>query len=240
MKAAMKEITSSHEKKLESKDVEIAALKKKISDTAPKPVAETAEAPAKELTEEDRIAKLEDETFSKALKKRRRVAKIGGKLSKKMIEDLGLDENQVANVNDVLKNEGERMTERLREFATTILDGTTVEDFGNMNGTEISIKLQSHFMDDLKQLATASEEDRVAFSTGDKSFIKFLPKDSNLVKITKFFYNERMETYDELAVHMDEETLSKFKKEYLGSGTFVFPGGANYGMGEIDPADFEE
>ncbi|MHC4660868.1 MAG: hypothetical protein ACYS8W_04205 [Planctomycetota bacterium] len=200
--------------------------------TEPEP--ETAE-----LTEEEKKKAEEKKRIMEAIDKLQRIAKIGEPLSEAMIKDLGLDENQAANVSDILKEEGARMLERLREFAATLDEGKTVGDFKGMSGVEISAKIQQHFMDELMKLRELPEEDQKAINSGEKHIVAFVPEDGTFYRILKVFYNERMATYDDLTVHMDEETLEKFKKKYLDNGDFIFPGPASYGTGHINPEDFE-
>ncbi|TET34226.1 MAG: hypothetical protein E3J72_14795 [Planctomycetota bacterium] len=241
--AAMKEKTSSHEKKLESKDGEIASLKKEISDLTPEPVVKEPEPPAKELTEDEKKKEEDKKKLVELIERMQRIALIGTPLTESAIKDLGLDKDQVANINDVLKDEGERMTERLRELAESLVEGKTVEDFKDMNGFQISVEIKPYFDDELKKLMSESAENLKAMQMGEKHIVNFLSKDSNLYKINKAFYKERQATYDELAVHMDQETLDKFKNKYFESGSFIFPGGttgAGYGTGKLTDEDFEE
>jgi hypothetical protein len=244
-KDSLKELegeNSSLKKQIEDAGMKIADLQEQLKMAESKPVAvkpaEKKPEPA-QLTEEEKAKAAEKERIMKAIDRLQQISKIGEPLSNSAILDLGLDENQVANVNDVLKDEGKRMLERLREFAATLGDGKTVDDFKGMNGVEISAKIQQHFMDELMDLRKLPPEDQQAINTGKRHLIAYVPKDGNFYRIVKAFYEERMKTYDDLVVHMDEETMEKFKNTYLNNGDFIFPGPAGYGTGHINPEDFE-
>ncbi len=229
------------EAKIELAETKMIIARQKLDEAlaaAPKPKPEQEQ--EKELTEEEKKKEREKKELVNAIELLQRVNKIGDSLSETAIKDLGLNKEQVEDVNAVLKDEGERMTERLREFAAELVDGKTAEDFKDKNGVQISMEIQSYFMDDLKKLMALPPEKQAALQTGEKHVVEFLPKDSRLVRIIKVFYDERQATYRSLGSTMDEKTEAKFKEKYLQSGTFIFPGGAGYGMGELTEESFDE
>jgi hypothetical protein len=168
------------------------------------------------------------------------VTPIGGPLNKNAIEELGLDENQVAGINDALKDEGKRMHERLAAQAARLLPDKTPEQLAGMNDLEITYALMPHLVGDLEALQKLPLEDRKAIQTGKKHFVNYLPRSSNLVRIAHDFYEERQKTYDNLAPHLSEEQEEKLKEKYFATGTFIFPGGASFGIGPLSEDDFQD
>lgn len=252
------------EKELSEKEVELAKLREENEKLArefdayrqehPERVKESAgeaaQAPASEGAKKEKDAQEPDsesptaEDIKKIMELREKITKnitpIGGPLNPLAIKELGLDENQVAGINAVLEDEGERMLKRLVEWAGEIVEDKTAEDFAGKSGLEISVAITPYVQADIKKLQKLSSQDQIAISLGRKHFVQFLPKDANLVRITRAFYEERQRTYSELAAYASEEQEKVIKKKYLASGTFIFPGGAGYGFGELKPEDFEE
>lgn len=178
--------------------------------------------------------------IKKIIEIRKRITPIGGPLNKLAIKELDLDENQVASINDVLEEEGTRMMARLAEWAGEIVEDKTAEDFEGKSGLEISVAIMPCIRADMEHLSKLSAKDQRATALGRKHFVHFLPRDANLVRIVRTLHEERRKTYSKLGAFLTEEQERVMKKKYLQSGTFIFPGGASYGVGELKPEDLEE
>ena len=131
------------------------------------------------------------------------------------------------------------MHETLAQWANGLLENKTLEELRGMSDLDISTEIMPHIVDELKMIQKLDKEDAVAANLGEKHFVRFLPKDANLVAIAKSLYEEREKTYENLAAFLTEEQEKTMKEKYFATGTFIFPGGASYGVGPLDPEDFE-
>lgn len=205
----------------------------------------TAQAPAKtassEPASETHSPEDEDVKFLKEIMKvMKRVTPIGGPLNEMAVKELDLDENQVADINEALKEEGRRMYKRLVEWADSILKDKSAEELMKMTDLEISMAIMPQIQGELELLRKEKPENIKAVQLGKKHFVKMLPKDAKMTRIVKALYEERQKTYLDITSLLSQEQEKKLKDEYLQSGTFVFPGNAGYGMGQLTPEDFEE
>jgi hypothetical protein len=169
----------------------------------------------------------------------KRITVIGGPLNELAIEELELDENQVAGINELLKEEGKRMKKRLIEWAAKLSKDKTLEDVEKMTDLELAYSLGQHVTKELELLQKLSPEEKRTIHVKNH-FIKFLPKDGNLVGIVKTLYEERQKTYGGLAAYVSEEQEKAIKEKYVTSGTFIIPGAGSFGIGHLKPEDFEE
>jgi len=170
----------------------------------------------------------------------KRLTAIGGPLNDYAVKELGLDENSVADVNRALKDEGQRMHKRLAEWAAGFVEEKTHEELLKMSDLQISTTIMPYIAEELGMLRKMDPEDQRAMQFGEKHFVTFLPKDSKMTKIVKMLYEERMKTYETFPRYLSEEQEKVMKDKYIQSGTFVFPGGAGYGMGQLSPEDLEK
>lgn len=221
MNASMRELRD----KLSEKNSKILELKKQLDDSKE---SSSSEKPSETEKRIKRIAKALDNLVT-----------IGGPLSPEAVKDLGLDADSAAAVNDILTDEYQRMREQLVNVAAELVEGKTVEEFRKMTDQDIAIALMQVVAGELKMLQKLPPEELIKVQTGEKHFVKVLPKDAKLTRIAKLFYEERKKTYADLSSVMNEEQEKLFKRKYLQSGTFVFPeGGGGYGLGSLTDEDF--
>jgi gas vesicle protein len=225
-------------KQVSTKDAYIAKLEERLRKASQEPPTEKTAAEPGETAKEQPSE--EEELVKSIVELMKNVTPIGGPLNENAVKELGLDENQVAGINDVLKGEGERMHKRLADWAAGLLTKKTPEEIAAMSDLEISVAVMSYLKEDLDTLRKLPPEDQRAIQLGKKHFVNFLPKDSNLVRIARDLYEERRKTYESLASYIDEDEEKALKEKYFSTGTFIFPGGASYGIGPLSDEDFQE
>jgi len=169
----------------------------------------------------------------------KKITVVGGPLNDIAVKELELDENQVAGINELLKEEEVRMRKHILGWAAGFIKDKTAEELAQMSNIKLGYALGSHVTEELEILQKLKPEDRRTLHIKNH-FVKFLPKDGKLVSIVKKLYEERQKTYEGLAAYVGEEQEKTFKEKYFRSGTFIFPGLGSFGIGHLTPEDFEE
>ncbi len=229
LEAANAETASKMDKLKAENDKLLAAVeeyKKKYGEV----VEETAE--KKPVNPDEEYGKKVQELF-------KRITPVGGPLNPLAVKELGLDEGQVAGINDLLKDEAGRMRKRLLEWAAELIEGKTAEELGQLSELKLAYEVGRHVSDEIEQVQKLKPEQLRTLHI-ENHFIKFLPKDAKLVRIARSLYEERKKTYGGLAAYLSEEQEKTFKEKYFQSGTFVFPHMGSFGIGNLTDEDFQK
>lgn len=169
----------------------------------------------------------------------RNVTIVGGPLNGLATKELNLDENQVAGINELLKDEAKRMRARVLEWAAEFIKDKTPEELAQLSDLKLGYALGSHVTEEIEILQKLKPEDRRTIHVKNH-FVKFLPKDGKLVKIVRTLHEERLKTYGGLGAFVNEEQEKTLKEKYITNGTFIFPGIGSFGIGTLDPEDLEK
>ena len=159
---------------------------------------------------------------------------VGEELSEEAVKDLGLDLVAANNVNRILKEEEQRLTEALRAFYAENVKADDPAIY-EQTAKQLVIGMVNRMTADLVKLENLPAEEKARMENGGTSLEEILGSETFTGKLAREMHGIRAGTYDELGRFMNKDQLEKFRGTWLGEGAFIWPGGVNADLGPAPP-----
>lgn len=213
-----------------SRDKSIAQLQKIIRRSSrPAPNVPRPPRKRKPLKAEKYLTKLRLARVKKSLN----ILRVGQQLSEAVIAELGLDEQTVARINALLKDESARAMQVLAQFLQENMPNPP-GNLSELGMAQLLEKVIDELADELELMAQLPTEDKIKLARGSKDVLDYLGRDSRVVTLNHELYQVRQGTYQSLECELESGKLQVFKQKYLPPNDFLFDGGMDFAFGKID------
>ncbi|MBI2923126.1 MAG: hypothetical protein HYY18_18890 [Planctomycetes bacterium] len=159
---------------------------------------------------------------------------VGEELSEEAVKDLGLDLVAANNVNRILKEEEQRLTEALRAFYAENVKADDPAIY-EQTAKQLVIGMVNRMTADLVKLENLPAEEKARMENGSTSLEEILGPETFTSRLAREMHGVRAGTYDELGRFLNKEQLEKLRGTWLGEGAFIWPGGVNADLGPAPP-----
>ncbi|MFH1422507.1 MAG: hypothetical protein ABIH42_07340 [Planctomycetota bacterium] len=192
----------------------------------------------KENSGTKQVEKISQEEFllqmQKAMKRYANVIIVGNEVPKSAIEEISLNPNQVAGINNALKTEVERFRQAIINFYNENCELSPSDNLGSLTTTAILTKMLPKMLPDFQELAKLSYEEQIKIFRGETSVLDYIPRDSFTMCLAYELYKERENTYKEILLFLNDEKKNKFTEKYLMQNVFIFPDNFNLNFGNVN------